>query len=106
MTPALPVPLPGAHRPPVGQAAPGEWFAIDASTAFDCTVSPCAHLLDVPHELRVDWARARTEVFDQIAAARIAGDAVWHLSKRSSGTSACTTSCFGAHDAARAAPPG
>ena len=86
MTPAQPVPLPDAHGPVTGHVAPGEWHAIDAFSAFDCAVSPCAHLLDVPSELRVDWARAHTEVFDQIAAARAAGDALalerglkWHL---------------------------
>ena len=60
----VPVTLPPAHAAPA-QPLAGGWHAIDDFPVIDCVLSPCSHIMDVPLPLRVDWARARTEVFDQ-----------------------------------------
>ena len=53
----------------------GDWHVIDVLSVTDCVINPCGQIGDVPQELRVDWATARVEVFDYIAAARRTGDA-------------------------------
>ena len=87
LPPAQKVAPPTARVPPApAQHVAGEWHAIDSFSVIDCVISPCAHVLDVPTALRLDWARARTEVFDEITAARQSGDDLrleralkWHL---------------------------
>ncbi len=64
------------QQQPVAQQVAGEWHCIDTHSVLDCVLSPCGHVLDVPSELRVDWARARSEVFEQVEAARQSGDAL------------------------------
>ena len=59
-----------------GPRVAGEWHAIDKRSVFDCVVSPCGHIQDVPEELRVDWACANVDVFRQISSAQQAGDGV------------------------------
>ena len=68
------------------QPVAGQWHVIDTVSAINCVVSPCGHVQDIPVELQEDWARARVQVFDQITAARAAGDTTaleralkWHL---------------------------
>jgi hypothetical protein len=63
-----------------------EWAVIDNHSIFECTISPCSHLLDVPATLKVPWASAAVDVFKFIDSARTAGDSValerglkWHL---------------------------
>ena len=67
--------VPGDAWAGVGAPDAG-WEAIDGYSVIDCVISPCGHLADVPAALRVDWARAVTQVLEFVAAARASGDAV------------------------------
>ena len=71
---------------PPGPPVPGGWHAIDELPIVDCVVSFSSHLMDVPTELRVRWARAHEEIFRYISTARQQHDDValerglkWHL---------------------------
>ena len=79
------VPLPPARDAPP-QPLTGEWEAIDRFSVLTCTLSPLTHLLDVPSDLRVHWARARVDVFEFHQRACAAHDELqieralkWHL---------------------------
>ena len=78
-------PLP-PERPPPAQPSRGTWEAIDRYSVLTCVLSPCTHLLDVPSDLRVHWAIARVDVFEELQRARAAQDELqveralkWHL---------------------------
>ena len=73
--PAVLYAVPGDAWAGVGAPDAG-WEAIDGYSVIDCVISPCGHLADVPAALRVDWARAVTQVLEFVAAARASGDAV------------------------------
>jgi len=64
--------LHGPVRPPVA----GQWEAVDAFTPFDCVVTPCCHVSDVPDALRPLWATANVDVLEYVAAAQRRGDAL------------------------------
>lgn len=69
-----PPPLPPVHQPPPAITDPGEWGAIDKHTVFECTVSPCSHILDIPSDLKIQWACANVDVLDRIATAQATHD--------------------------------
>ena len=78
-------PLP-PERPLPAQPSRGTWEAIDRYSVLTCVLSPCTHLLDVPSDLRVHWAIARVDVFEELQRARAAQDELqveralkWHL---------------------------
>jgi len=80
-----PPPLPQEFVPDNGRVA-GEWDAIDGVSVLACILSPCGHISDVPSHVRVDWARARAEVLQEITRAGELRDSValerglkWHL---------------------------
>ena len=61
---------------PPGPAVQGAWHAIDDYSVFDCVVSPCGHVVDVPEALRADWATAHVDVFEYLQQARASQDQV------------------------------